>query len=1053
MKKFQRLAAWLLILVLVCSVLPAREVSAVAPTTQLSATKDTSSKSGYLSLEEAAQKVKQHMLDRNTEYLTLKVYIEDERALGYFQIWQMFDALVYRHTGVPTEGDYLRYCTRGTGYITDEHIREGNKHWITLTFSAVYFQTADREAVVTAKAKDILASLNLNGKSDYEKILAIYNYICKNVVYEENYEQLDPFSQEHHDIYSAYGAIVNNKAVCEGYALAMYRLLLEAGIDNRVITGAEHAWNMVKIGKLYYNLDSTWDAGIENPENYGNFLKGTTDFVHLHHSCNAEFVAKDFLQQYPESPISYGEPATATGSGSCGENATWTLTADGTLTISGTGPMNSVYETSLWSGLNMYIKKVVIQDGISSIGSYAFWNCPQLESVIIPSSVTSIGGNAFDRCFRLKEISIPNSVMEIGAAAFNACAALEKVVLPNGLKVIRESTFNCCTSLKGIEIPASVTTIERGAFASAFDPKGNVTLVVPETVTRVDVWAFAWMGVKKVVWNAKTEKLADYVLYRCEYLQTVVLNDSIKRIGEEAFSHCHSLKTVNLPTGLTEIADGQGLFLYCYALEGITIPKGLTRIPDGMFSGCFSLKELELPEGITSIGKYAFDGTGITEIVIPSTVKTIADGIFRSARIKKITFKGDAPTAVHAIDLPLAGIFEIYYPYGNPTWTEAAMRALVGDLDSIIWRTKHPAGAEHMIDSKSQWMKDEHGHWKECYGCDEKVNYEAHELSGFILDGEQWTRVCTICWVTIYYEEGPEPECTHVYDSACDTDCNDCGDVRLVPGHEYDGDCDDSCNFCGEHRDVTHDYQWHWDGAEHWKMCRCGACEAAPQAHTWKNNVCTVCGLGRDPVPTDPAPTDPAPTDPAPTDPAPTDPKPTDPAPTDPAPTDPAPTDPKPTDPAHTEHTFTNACDAICDDCGFVREPGHNYGMVSDAEMHWLQCIECNFKQEGQNHSYDNDCDDCCDTCGYVRIAKHSVPWEINPVWHKLYCPDCGYDIEASHMFGEDGVCWVCGYNPKEAYKKPEQVRTDDLWICLGGVAAIAAAIGVIMLVKKKKAQ
>ena len=821
MKATQRAIGIVLVLVMLVACLPliGTEVSAARS-------------DGYLTLNEAAQQIKQHMLDRNTDNLTLKVYVEDSRPLGDAQIQELFEALVFRHTGVPTEGDYLRYCHLGTSYSVLERRQEGNKHWLTLIFSTQYYQSAARENTVTAKAKEILASLNLNGKSDYEKIHAIYSYICKNVDYDLNYEQLTPYTQEYNDIYSAYGAIVNNKAVCEGYALAMYRLLLEAGIDNRVLVSADHAWNVVKLGDKYYNLDSTWDYGIE-PANFNWFLIGSADFTDVHHSTGEEFNTQEFLQAYPESPINYGAPATATGSGTCGDNATWTLTADGTLTISGSGPIrNTVDGETLWPGLNMYIKKVVIQQGITAIGDYAFWNCPQLSSVSIPSSVTAIGDMAFERCRSLKEITIPNSVTTMGKAVFSACTALEKVVLPNRLTEIREMTFNFCTSLKSLTIPGSVTTIGFGAFASAFDPNAKVSFEIPQTVTNVGYRAFAWTGLKSVVWNARTELLATDMFYMSKQLETVTLNESIKRFGTEIFSHCYSLKSVKMPSGLLEIEQyDQGIFLKCYALESVNIPKTLTKIDAGMFMDCMSLKEIQLHEGITEIGNMAFYNTGIKSIVIPKSVKTVGQWAFNSRNVESVTFTGDAPQFnVNGTFGSFGKTITVYYPGANSTWTEDVL-----NLVSLYTNTKtigvHGENEPHTLGST--WVSDGSSHWKQCTGCDHK---------------------------------------------------------EQISGHSYTDSCDETCNVCGYRRSALHSYVWAHNADQHWCACKCGAYLVYPQAHGYQGGICSECGAKQGDTSTDTPPVEPPVIDPPVIEPDP--PKPVDPEPDPPKPVDPEPTTP-----------------------------------------------------------------------------------------------------------------------------------------------------------------
>ena len=808
MKLTQRLIGAVLVLVMLVTCLPllGTEVSAARA-------------DGYLTLNEAAQQVKQHLLNRNEDAITVNVYIEDSRALGNNEIEELFDELVFQHTGVPTEGDYLRYATQTLRIIpyVAEHRREGNQHWLTLMFNNHYWQSKANENVVTAKAKEIVTSLNINGKSDYEKILAIYSYICKNVDYELNYEQLTPGTKEHNDIYSAYGALVNNKAVCEGYATAMYRLLLEAGIDNRIEVSDDHAWNIVKLDGKYYYLDSTWDYGYE-PENFNWFLVGSADFFDVHHSARGDIVTKEYRQKYPVSPVNYGAPASATGSGSCGDNATWTLTADGTLTISGNGTIRSTVEDqTLWTDVNMYIKKVVIQNGITAIGDYAFWNCPQLASVSIPSSVTSIGNFAFQYCYGLKEITIPNSVTSIGEGAFATCMSLEKVVLPNNLKEIQHVTFYFCLSLKSITIPASVKTIGNKVFSSAFDPNANITFTVPETVTKIGWGAFSHSGLKSVIWNAKTELLDTDAFYMCKNLESVTLNDTIKRLGMEVFSHCYRLKSIKLPSGLTEMEDFfQGIFLNCYALESVTIPKTLTKINDGTFQECISLKEVNLHEGITAIGNNAFSGCGVKNLVIPKSVKTIGGHAFVSPYLESVTFLGDAPQS-YSSDRTFGAYgshtLTVYYQGANKTWTAEVMRVLSTDAN-VNWAALHDANGPHTLGST--WYSDGTSHWKQCTGCDHKDQ---------------------------------------------------------VSSHSYSFDCDESCDVCGNLRSVMHTYEWGNNANQHWCACKCGAQLVAPEGHNYNGmGICTGCGATKgntsnDTVPTTPPQAEPPVTQPPVTEP------------------------------------------------------------------------------------------------------------------------------------------------------------------------------------------
>lgn len=155
----------------------------------------------------------------------------------------------------------------------------------------------------------------------------------------------------------------------------------------------------------------------------------------------------------------------AADSGKCGDNLTWTLT-DGVLTISGTGAMDDFTSSTMpWSSHLAAIKSVVIENGATSIGKYAFYNCSKLSAVTIPSSVTSIGNYAFYICKSLSSVTIPNSVTSIGQRAFQNCFGLTSVTLPDAITSIERLTFSGDTVLATITIPAKVETIKMEAFS------------------------------------------------------------------------------------------------------------------------------------------------------------------------------------------------------------------------------------------------------------------------------------------------------------------------------------------------------------------------------------------------------------------------------------------------------------------------------------------------------------------------------------------------------------------------------------------------------------
>ena len=205
------------------------------------------------------------------------------------------------HTGKPTEGDYLKWQYAGWDATQSGHV-EGNTYYLTIKYTMTWYTTAKQERAVDAKVQKILQSLDLDGKSDYEKISAIYSYVCDHVTYDAAHDADDSYKLK----YTAYAAAINGTSVCQGYSVLLYRLLLEEGIDCRFISGtgngAKHSWNIVKLGGKYYNLDATWDAGNQKPI---YFLKCNENFTG--HVRDADYKTKTFYRKYPMGDTDYAE--------------------------------------------------------------------------------------------------------------------------------------------------------------------------------------------------------------------------------------------------------------------------------------------------------------------------------------------------------------------------------------------------------------------------------------------------------------------------------------------------------------------------------------------------------------------------------------------------------------------------------------------------------------------------------------------------------------------------------------------------------------------------
>ena len=150
----------------------------------------------------------------------------------------------------------------------------------------------------------------------------------------------------------------------------------------------------------------------------------------------------------------------------CGDNLTWTLDDEGTLTISGTGDMAVFYYASSvpWADFKESIKKVVIQEGVTSIGDWAFSGCTALTEITIPEGVTSVGFYAFSCCKSLTDITLPSTVTSLGTESFLECTGLTEIVIPDGVEWIGGYVFEGCTGLTNVVLPASITEMGANVF-------------------------------------------------------------------------------------------------------------------------------------------------------------------------------------------------------------------------------------------------------------------------------------------------------------------------------------------------------------------------------------------------------------------------------------------------------------------------------------------------------------------------------------------------------------------------------------------------------------
>lgn len=364
-------------------------------------------------------------------------------------------------------------------------------------------------------------------------------------------------------------------------------------------------------------------------------------------------------------------------SGSCGENLRWRIDDGGTLTISGTGPMNDyknfsneIRSTAPWAELSP--KKLILEEGITRIGKFAFYACTGLTgNLTLPKSLTSIGDDAFLVCWGLTgDLYLPDSITDIGEYAFSGCNGFDgKLTLPSGLKIIRANAFYGCSKFTGdLVIPESVASVQSSAFSGWSNLKA-VTILGRDTDIRssglgsddngkiagftirghegsmAQTYAyengFTFIALKEptlhsgtcgddLTWSLNTAGTLTITgtgaMWDYEWCQDgdtvyssapwtgleitdIALDEGITRIGDCAFLDCRTIfAPLSLPSTLQEIGDAA--FSGCYGLYGeLYLPESINAIGACAFQGCEGLTgALNLPSGISYIGSAVFNG-------------------------------------------------------------------------------------------------------------------------------------------------------------------------------------------------------------------------------------------------------------------------------------------------------------------------------------------------------------------------------------------------------------------------------------------------------------
>ena len=330
-------------------------------------------------------------------------------------------------------------------------------------------------------------------------------------------------------------------------------------------------------------------------------------------------------------------------SGTCGDSLTWSFdTEDGNLHVSGSGDMYNWDFNSLapWSDYKEDIIHVILESGVTSIGSEAFNYCGNLQSVVIPNTVTSIGDRAFNYCSNINDIQFPNSITFCGEEVFSAKAPwysnqnywennqlyigrclyqsngtytikegttmicngvfeysyMTTIVIPNSVEHIGNYAFNCCRQLREITIGSGIKYIGYNAFYNC---------QAMEKVYIVDL--ASWCGIKFRSMGSPINgsSYSDPEIYvNGEKIYDLVIPDGVQNISADAFSTWNQITSVTIPKSVKAI--GLGAFSSCKNLSNVFLSDSLKTIDKWAFGSCKSLTEITIPESVQEIGYNAF---------------------------------------------------------------------------------------------------------------------------------------------------------------------------------------------------------------------------------------------------------------------------------------------------------------------------------------------------------------------------------------------------------------------------------------------------------------
>ncbi len=575
-------------------------------------------------------------------YENNKLYNNQEDFSALLKNW--FEA-VLSETENAYEGDYLRYVYSGYGASLNTKYMVGSERYFHhLKINIGYYTNKDQENELDQRLSEIISGFDFDSyATEKEKADKIYEFITENVSYD--YENLN--NEAHKLKYTAYAALVNGTAVCQGYATLFYRMARECGLETRVVVGTSHdqnhAWNIVKIGNLYYYLDSTWDEG--GKTNY--YLKGTSTFTQ-DHTPDEQLLTSEFIQKYPISNSDFNPNEI---NGLKEGDFEYKVKAGVAYITKYTGNEKHVIFPSTIGGFPVYklcqftidhnnnIEEITFSEGITGMEEASIFGCDNLKKINFPSTF-AIEYEKYGDMVLSGFSTVPNHTDNI--EEFTLAAGNEKMKLVDGVlySYDMKTLIMCPAKLNKttFTVPEGVVTIAPSAFDGCSIIKN---IIMPETVRYIGYWAFK---------NAKSVESAE-IPEGCEIIgqfayggtkvETIHIPASVKSLMSAALEcvlknitvdPANEIYYMDGPALCAKYPDSDVVAMLDYEVsnpaKSYTVPNNVTYIKQYALADT-NLEKITIPDSVTNIEAYAFTSNpNLTHIEIPNSVNEIQRGTF-----------------------------------------------------------------------------------------------------------------------------------------------------------------------------------------------------------------------------------------------------------------------------------------------------------------------------------------------------------------------------------------------------------------------------------------